>query len=86
MVKESTCNVGGTKYSGSIPGSRRSLGVGNSNPLQYFCLENSMNRGSWRATVHGSESDMTEWLGTHTHNSNTKKKYHDANYVFLLCV
>ena len=39
---------------GSIPGSGRSLGEGNGNPLQYSCLENSMGRGAWRATVHGA--------------------------------
>ena len=33
---------------GSIPGSGRPLGVGNGNPLQYSCLENSMNRGAWK--------------------------------------
>ena len=45
-----------------IPGSGRSSGVGNGNPLQYSCLENSMNKGAWRATVHGGlkESDTTE--------------------------
>ena len=44
-----------------IPGSRRSLGVGNGNPLQYSCLGNPMDRGTWRATVHGIEElDMTE--------------------------
>jgi len=37
---------------GSIPGSGRSPGKGNGNPLQYSCLENSMDRGAWRATVH----------------------------------
>jgi len=45
---------------GSIPGWERSLGKGNGNPLQYSCLENPMDRGAWRATVHGvtKESDM----------------------------
>ena len=38
---------------GSIPGSGRSPGEGNSNPLQYSCLENPMDRGTWWATVHG---------------------------------
>ena len=47
---ESVSNVGDL---GSIPGSRRSPGKGNENPLQYSCLENSMDRGDWRATVHG---------------------------------
>ena len=47
-----------------IPGSGRSPGEGNGNPLQYSCLENSMDRGVWRATVHGGgkESGMTEQL------------------------
>ena len=47
--KEFACNSGGPV---SIPGSRRSLVEGNGNPLQYSCLENSMDRGAWRATVH----------------------------------
>ena len=38
---------------GSIPGSGRSPGEGNGNPLQYSCLENPMDRGAWKATVHG---------------------------------
>ena len=46
---------------GSIPGSRRSPGAGLSNPLQYSCLENPMDRGAWWATAHGvtKESDTT---------------------------
>ena len=46
---------------GSIPGSGRSPGGGNGNPHQYSCLENPMDRGAWRATVHGvaEESDRT---------------------------
>ena len=49
-VKVSACNAGDL---GSIPGSRRSPGEGNSNPFQYSCLENPMDRGAWWATVHG---------------------------------
>ena len=56
--KESTCNVGDL---GSIPVCGRSLGGGNGNPFQDSCLENSMDRGAWRAIVHGvTESDTTE--------------------------
>ena len=47
--KESACNAGDL---GSIPESARSPGEGNGNPLQYSCLENPMDRGAWRATVH----------------------------------
>ena len=49
---------------GSIPGLGGSPGEGNGNPLQYSCLENPMDRGAWRAAVHGvtKESDMTEQL------------------------
>ena len=49
-AKESAYNAGDL---GSIPGLERSPGEGNGNPLQYSCLENSMDRGAWRATVHG---------------------------------
>ena len=48
--KESACNVGDP---GSIPVLGRSLGDGNGNSLQYSCLENSMDREAWQATVHG---------------------------------
>ena len=48
--KESTCNSGDL---GSIPGLGRSPGGGHGNQLQYFCLENPMDRGAWWATVHG---------------------------------
>ena len=56
--KESICNAGDM---GSIPGSGRSPGEGNGNPLQYSCLEKPMDRGTLWATVHGpQESDTTE--------------------------
>ena len=48
--KESACNAGDL---GSILGLGRSSGEGNGNPLQYSCLGNPMDRGAWRATVHG---------------------------------
>ena len=54
--KESACNAGDL---GSIPGSGRSPAEGNGNPLQYFCLGNSMDRGAWWATVHGVAKSRT---------------------------
>ena len=54
--KESACSV---EDLGSISGSRRSPGEGNGNPLQYSCLENSMDRGAWWATVHGVRRSQT---------------------------
>ena len=56
-------SAGNTGDSVSIPGSGRSPGEGNGNPLQYSCLENSMDRGAWLGIVHGvTESDTTKHL------------------------
>ena len=49
--KESACQLGDARDPGSIPGSGRSPGVGNGNPFQYSCLENSVDRGTLWATV-----------------------------------
>ena len=61
MVKNLLANAGDISL---MPGSRRSPGDVNSNPLMYSCLENHMDRGAWKATVHGvaKESDMTSLL------------------------
>jgi len=58
VVKNLPVNAGDVD---SIPGSGRSPGEGNDNPLQYSCLGNPMDRGAWQATVHGvtKELDMT---------------------------
>ena len=55
-VKASACSAGDL---GLIPGSGRSPGEGNGNPLQYSCLENPMDRGAWWATVHGVAKSRT---------------------------
>ena len=53
MGKNLPANAGATGDTVSIPGSEMFPGVGNGNPLQYYCWENPMDRGAWRAKVHG---------------------------------
>ena len=68
VVKNPAAKTGDTRDTGSIPGLERSPGVGNGNPLQYFCLENPMDREAWWSTVHEiTKSDMTEHTHAHTH-------------------
>ena len=74
--KESACNAGDL---GLIFGSKDSPGEGNGYPLQYSCLENSMDRRTWWATVlEAAKSDLTEGL-THTH-------IHTPNYIYIFCL
>ena len=64
--KASACNAGDLD---SIPGSGRSPGEGNGNPLQYSCLENPMDGGAWLATVHGvtkSQTRLSNFTSLHT--------------------
>ena len=71
VVKNPAAKTGDTRDTGSIPGLERSPGVGNGNPLQYFCLENPMDREAWWSTVHEiTKSDMTE----HTEHSGKVSK------------
>ena len=58
-VKNLPAYAGDIRDMGLIPGLGRSLGGGNGNPLQYSCLENCMDRGAWRATVHGVAKSWT---------------------------
>ena len=64
--EESACNAGDL---GSIPGLGRSPGEGKGYPLQYSCLENSMDREIWQATVHGVATSQTLVSDFHTHTS-----------------
>ena len=59
MVKNLPVNAGDVRDTGSVPGSRRSPGEGNGDPLQYSCLENLMDRGTWRAMVHKVAKSQT---------------------------
>ena len=74
--KACACNAGDLS---SITGLGRSLGIGNGNPLQYSCLENSMDRGAWWDTVHGvtnSQTRLIKWSHTHLFSRAAITKYH----------
>ena len=71
MVKNPTADA---RDMGSIPGSGRSPGGYNGNQLQYSCLENPMDRGAWRATVHGVAKSQTRFSDST-----------DRRYVVDLC-
>ena len=59
VVKNLPANAGDAGDKGLIPGSGRSPGEENGNPLQYSCLENSVDRGNWQSTVHGAAKSQT---------------------------
>ena len=61
VVKNPPANAGDTRNTGSIPGSGRSPGEGNGNPLQCSCLKNSMDRGAWQATVHAVPKNSVQF-------------------------
>ena len=60
VVKNPPANAGDVRDASSIPGLGRSAGEEHSNPLQYSCLENPMDRGAWWATVHGVAKSQTQ--------------------------
>ena len=65
VVKNLPANAGDAGDAGLIPGSGRSLGGGNGNPLQYSCLENPMDRRAWWATVHEVTKSRTQLSSSH---------------------
>ena len=70
VIKNPPANARDIRDTGSIPGSGSSPGEGQGNSLQYPCLENSMDSGSWQATVHGvtkSQTRLSTHVHTHTH-------------------
>ena len=66
MVKNPPANAGDVRDAGSIPGTGRSPGKGNGNPLKYSCLENPMNGGIWRAMVQRVAKNQTQ-IAQHSH-------------------
>ena len=68
VVQNTPDNAGDTRGQSSIPGSGRSSGVGNVDSLQYYCLENSIDRGARQAIVHGvakSQTQLSDWAQQH---------------------
>ena len=68
VVKNLPANVGDIRDVGWIPGLGISPGGGHGNPLQYYCLENPMDRGAWRAIVHGVAESQTRLKRLSTHS------------------
>ena len=73
VVKNPLANAENKGDTGLIPGLGRSRGEWNGNPLQYSCLENSMDRGAWRATVHRVAKSWSQ-MNTHTHTHTQERK------------
>ena len=71
VIKNLPAKAWDVRHMGSIPGSGRSPGEGHGNPLQYSCLENPMDRGAWRATIHRVTKSQTQLkrLSTRAHAS-----------------
>ena len=67
--EEAACSAGEAEDPGSVPGSGRCPGGGHGNPLQHSCLENPLDRGARRATVHGVTGTDTTEANTHTHHT-----------------
>ena len=86
LVVKSWLASWGIRGVGLIPGLGRSLGGGHGNPLQYSCLENSMDRGAWRATVHGvakSQTRLSDWTELCTISVTWAKKKTSLSLSFI---
>ena len=84
VVKNLPASAGATEDIGSVPGSGRSPGEGDGNPVQYSCQDNPMDRGAWLATVHWVWRVRHDWARacTHTH-THTFLHTHTHTHTFL---
>ena len=87
LVKNPSANAEDLRGAGLIPGLGRFPGEGNGNPLQYSCLENSMERRAWQATVHGVAKSWNTTEHTHTspQRSPVSRSSHSLLILTLLC-
>ena len=81
VVKNLPANAGDVRDAGLIPGSGRCPGGGRGNPLQYSCLESSMDRGTWRAIVHRVTQNQTWLASSDAHMHSTRIDGSFVNYV-----
>ena len=79
VIKDLPASAGDKRDVGLIPGLERSPGGGNGNPPQYSCLENSMDRGAWRVTVHGIAKSWTHSTHSTTHSESLLGHYHSED-------
>ena len=80
MIKNPPTNAGDIRDMGSVPGLGISPGGGHGNPLQYSCLENPIDRGSWWATVHRVAKSQTQLKQLSTH----AQTYGNSEYLYLV--
>ena len=88
VVKNPPTRTGDIRDMGSFLGLRRYPGGGHGNPLQCSCLENPMNRGTWRAIVHRVTKSQTQLkrLSTHAHKEAQKGKNKKGKNYYLHCI
>ena len=84
VLKNPSVNARDIRNAVSVPGSGRSPGGGHGSPLQDSCLENPMDRGAWRATVHGVAKSWTQLKWLNTHSSRWKPMKLTTYQLFLL--
>ena len=84
VVKNLPANAGDIRHAGLILRSERCLGEGHGNPLQYSSLENPMDRGAWRATVHGIAKRLTRPNRLSMHQA-LRTTLGESNFYLLLC-
>ena len=84
VVKNLPANAGDVRVAGSIPGLGSSPGEVNGNPLQYACLENPMDRGAWRATVHRVTKSRTQLKQFSTHTFMHLYMSRSSEYMSIL--